>query len=180
MRNHVDILLSSLPEGGEGGENILEGARRRSKVVFIAFQAVAHSALLGWLALPPLGAYLSPPAPNDTETETRLPLDAWYPFDTTSSPNYEIMFAFQTLSVYFCGVTINSVDIFQVTVIMYVAAQLEILKINIADMGKKYKAAVTDVRHEIDDEAGRNDENMSQEMREKLSIAVKNHQHLIW
>ncbi|KAJ3635791.1 hypothetical protein MTP99_008670 [Tenebrio molitor] len=61
----------------------------------------------------------------------RLPFLAWYPFDATVSPNYEIAYVHQSISVSYISICNVHIDTLIGAMSMYTAAQLTILKDNL-------------------------------------------------
>nr|AJO62236.1 olfactory receptor OR17 [Tenebrio molitor] len=61
----------------------------------------------------------------------RLPFLAWYPFDAKISPNYEIAYVHQSISVSYISISNVHVDTLIGAMSMYTAAQLTILKDNL-------------------------------------------------
>nr|CAI5819554.1 unnamed protein product [Callosobruchus analis] len=56
-----------------------------------------------------------------------LPLPGWYPFNTKTSPNYEITYAYQIVCTTFNGVLNAAHDLYATGLIMIICSQLNIL-----------------------------------------------------
>ncbi|KYB28921.1 Odorant receptor 46a, isoform A-like Protein [Tribolium castaneum] len=74
------------------------------------------------------------PLVDGTYKEFRLPFLAWYPYDTKSSPFYELMYLHQVISTYTVGVVDISADTLIAALNMYVGTQCDILCDNIRDI----------------------------------------------
>ena len=59
--------------------------------------------------------------------ENRLPFLAWYPYDTTVSPFYEITYVYQIMSVAFIASTALTVDTLIAALSVFIGAQCDIL-----------------------------------------------------
>ncbi|XP_049828911.1 odorant receptor 83a-like [Schistocerca gregaria] len=113
--------------------------QKRSGMFRRAFLVLGHLTILSWAAKPFLDRLLgSGGLPS-------LPQDAWYPFDTTHSPYYEIAYLHQVLSLYVAATCVVTVDVFFTTLVMYLAAQLQVLNLHLRAMDERPQlAAATD------------------------------------
>jgi hypothetical protein len=64
----------------------------------------------------------------------RLPLIAWYPYDTKASPLYEITYLHQIISVFFLAISNINIDTLVAALSMYAGAQLDILCDNLRNL----------------------------------------------
>jgi hypothetical protein len=64
----------------------------------------------------------------------RLPLIAWYPYDTKASPLYEITYLHQIISVFFLAISNINIDTLVAALSMYAGAQLDILCDNLKNL----------------------------------------------
>ncbi|XP_049786398.1 odorant receptor Or2-like [Schistocerca cancellata] len=56
-----------------------------------------------------------------------LLFDAWFPFDPVPSPNYELALLYQSVTLYIAFITTAVIDVFYVSVMVYLGVELEIL-----------------------------------------------------
>lgn len=63
----------------------------------------------------------------EQSTVKRLPINGWYPFDVEISPIYEIIFAYQIISLMICGCANAAMDIITAAFICQISIQLDIL-----------------------------------------------------
>nr|XP_015833040.1 PREDICTED: odorant receptor Or1 isoform X2 [Tribolium castaneum] len=66
----------------------------------------------------------------------RLPLEAWYPYNTQKSPNYEITYLYQFISTLFRGMASVSMDTFIAALNMYIGVQCDILCDNLRNLNE--------------------------------------------
>jgi hypothetical protein len=71
--------------------------------------------------------FISLPILSRSTKQHRLPVEAWYPFDTTKSPFYELTYFYQFLSILFRGLSSVSMDTFIAALNTYIGAQCTIL-----------------------------------------------------
>ncbi|XP_043475872.1 odorant receptor 2a-like [Leptopilina heterotoma] len=69
------------------------------------------------------------------DNERRLPLDGWYPFDTTKSIAFVITWTHQAVAIIMCCINNLAIDSFISGLINVACCQFEILKLNIASIG---------------------------------------------
>ncbi|RZC39909.1 7tm 6 domain containing protein [Asbolus verrucosus] len=81
-----------------------------------------------WIfAVPSLFFWCSFPVLDKTVREYRLPFLAWYPYDTKTSPQYEITYIYQALAINFLAVVNINIDSLIAALNMFIAAQFDIL-----------------------------------------------------
>lgn len=96
-----------------------------AKRLLVVFYGLGNVAISTWYTAPIIRLYV---LPSDNTTSLFLPLEAWHPFDAYGSPsNYGLAYLYQVVALYFVFITTVSVDIFYITVIIYLSAQLKIL-----------------------------------------------------
>nr|ALD51382.1 odorant receptor 90 [Locusta migratoria] len=135
-RPKVDALLQELrgelllhaEDLSEGTEDVFRLFQKRSGAFRRVFLVLDHLTILSWAAKPFLDRLLGSDGPLS------LPQDAWYPFDTTRSPYYEIAYLHQVVSLYVAATCVVTVDVFFTTLFMYVTAQLRVLNLHLRAM----------------------------------------------
>nr|WBF90945.1 odorant receptor SameORX [Schistocerca americana] len=134
-----DVLLHA-EDLSEGTEDVFRRFQKRSGMFRRTFLVLGHLTILSWAAKPFLDRLLGSDGPLS------LPQDAWYPFDTTRSPYYEIAYLHQVLSLYVAATCVVTVDVFFTTLVMYLAAQLQVLNLHLQAMncGPRLPAATDD------------------------------------
>jgi hypothetical protein len=68
--------------------------------------------------------FISLPILSRSTKQHRLPVEAWYPFDTTKSPFYELTYFYQFLSILFRGLSSVSMDTFIAALNTYIGANV--------------------------------------------------------
>ena len=63
--------------------------------------------------------------------EFRLPFWAWYPYETKISPNYELTYIYQVVSIAMLAATNLNMDTLMAALMMYVAIQCDFLSDNV-------------------------------------------------
>ncbi|XP_015838099.1 odorant receptor Or1 isoform X1 [Tribolium castaneum] len=95
------------------------------KLIFLAFVITCSFTVLFWAIFPIL---------DSSEEEKRLPLLAWYPYDTKISPNYELTYLHQVASyIYICYSHLN-IDTFITALNTYIQCQFDILCDNLKNI----------------------------------------------
>jgi hypothetical protein len=87
-------------------------------LTYVVFWIPVISTLIMWAIFPVM---------DGSVKEYRLPFSAWYPFNTKTSPSYEITYFYQTVSVWFLAITNMNMDMFAAALMMYVGIQCDIL-----------------------------------------------------
>ncbi|XP_063925633.1 odorant receptor Or1-like [Zophobas morio] len=87
--------------------------------------------------------------------EYRLPFSAWYPYNTKISPLYELTYLYQVIAILFMATVNVNTDILISALMMYVAAQCDILCDELRNL------------------------NASENIHEKIIICVRRHQALL-
>ncbi|RZC39620.1 7tm 6 domain containing protein [Asbolus verrucosus] len=67
------------------------------------------------------------PILDDSYKDYRLPIPAWYPYNTKTPPFYEITYVYQVLGTYFMALTNVCIDTLIASLNMYVGTQIDIL-----------------------------------------------------
>ena len=80
----------------------------------------------------------------------QLPLAAWYPYNHTISPLYELTYLYQTVGVWYLAVANIHMDTLMVALMMYIAAQCDILCHNFRNFTNSNKK-LHDVNRQIID-----------------------------
>ncbi|XP_039312089.1 odorant receptor 43a-like isoform X2 [Solenopsis invicta] len=73
---------------------------------------------------------------NLTSFERSLPLPAYYWYDVSSSPKYELIYLAQAIGLFVCGLTYIAVDNFLGLLILHVCGQMENLYLRLFHLGK--------------------------------------------
>jgi hypothetical protein len=95
------------------------------KRIYISLCVTAGGALVFWAVFPIFDGSLG---------EYRLPFLAWYPYDTQSSPLYEITYVYQMISnVFICACNLD-MDTLIAALNMYTAAQFDFLCDNLRNL----------------------------------------------
>lgn len=211
LRSQVDDMLSLL--GHESMQapdcNAIKEYKAQAKSVFWRFQYILNATVLVWCIAPLFNSVVGESEDKfieENNTISRLlPLKSWYPFDTKSSPNYEIVYVFQVISVYFLAQARINIDVFFISVILLLTAQLAILNLNISQIGdsccsseslhelrfdtfeNEPKSTVTTLAKYLGQESllsemknfTGNDQQKEHEMHKKLKKCIKHHQIII-
>ncbi|KAJ3663389.1 hypothetical protein Zmor_007663 [Zophobas morio] len=86
--------------------------------IYVGYQISLACTVVLWSSFPLL---------DKSYKESRLPLPAWYPYDYTRSPFYEITYFYQSFSLAFLNVCNSNLDMFAVCLMIYIGAQCDIL-----------------------------------------------------
>jgi hypothetical protein len=73
---------------------------------------------------------------NITDPGKPLPLQTYYVYDITKSPQYEVTFIMQALTMILCTLPYTGVDTFLALLIFHICGQLDILKNRITRLHK--------------------------------------------
>ncbi|KAK0084578.1 hypothetical protein PV326_006225 [Microctonus aethiopoides] len=92
----------------------------------IIYQSLGSIATFCWSFIPIANAVVG--------LERRLPMDAWYPFDTKKSPAFEIICAHQAIAVFIGCVHNISMDTLITGLLNAACCQLEVIKCNIKNL----------------------------------------------
>ncbi|XP_046983194.1 odorant receptor Or2-like [Schistocerca americana] len=87
-----------------------------------------------WVLTPALVDAMSAPAANGTAVTRGTPLPVWAPFDLQRSPNYELVYAVQAVTNVVINLTGLFLDIFFVTLMLHLTAELDVLNLNVASL----------------------------------------------
>ncbi|KAJ3636018.1 hypothetical protein MTP99_008869 [Tenebrio molitor] len=74
------------------------------------------------------------PVIDGSARQYRLPFWAWYPYDTTTSPNYEISYFHQVFSIWFLAICNLNMDTLMAALMMYTVTQCDILCDNLRNI----------------------------------------------
>lgn len=131
---------------------ILENSKTHATKIFRNFHNVGRVTIVMWFLVPLINNFI-PIAENCVTTgnvtvceRIILPLEAWYPFDPTQGLVYYIVYLYQVTAVFFAYVGMVGVDIFYVTVMIFITAQLEILNNVIVNMKRNAALKVLERR----------------------------------
>jgi hypothetical protein len=111
----------------------LEPTLNSWRAIYALFCTVAAPALLLLTLFPII---------DGSARQYRLPYWAWYPYDTKTSPNYEISYFHQVFSIWFLAICNLNMDTLMAALMMYTVTQCDILCDNLrniksGDRGKK-------------------------------------------
>ncbi|KAJ3663552.1 hypothetical protein Zmor_007803 [Zophobas morio] len=95
------------------------------KTIYQMFMVTALGGNLFWAAFPLF---------DRANGENRLPFFAWYPYDTSISPFYEITYVHQVLTYTYIGFTHINIDTLIAAFNMYISCQFDILCDNLRDL----------------------------------------------
>ncbi|XP_028048374.1 odorant receptor 45b isoform X2 [Monomorium pharaonis] len=73
---------------------------------------------------------------NLTNFERSFPVPAYYLYDVSSSPTYELMYLLQTIALFTCALTYIAIDNFLGLLIFHVCGQMENLHLRLLNLGK--------------------------------------------
>ncbi|XP_068918317.1 odorant receptor 46a-like [Tenebrio molitor] len=93
------------------------------KKLYIVYSSVVGVNVLLWSIAPLL---------NEGQ---RLPFVAWYPFSTESSPNYQIIYIYQVVCIWYITIANLNLDCMTYALMMYICAQCDILCDNLSLLG---------------------------------------------
>ena len=101
-------------------------------MIYATFSTVVVGTLIFWAIFPILdGSY----------KEYRLPFWAWYPFDTKTSPMYQIIYLYQVFSIWFLAISNVNMDTLMAALMTYTSTQCDILCDNLRNLkGEDFNA----------------------------------------
>ncbi|XP_063926028.1 odorant receptor Or1-like [Zophobas morio] len=94
--------------------------------IYVGYQLTLACTVVLWSSFPLL---------DKSYKESRLPFVAWYPYDYTKSPLYEITYFYQSFSLAFLNVCNSNLDMFAVCLMICIGAQCDILCDNLKGLG---------------------------------------------
>ncbi|KAH0821559.1 hypothetical protein GEV33_001232 [Tenebrio molitor] len=118
----------------------LEPTLKSWKVIYAAFWIVT---------VPALSSVSIFPIIDGSARHHRLPFWAWYPYDTTTSPNYEITYFYQVVGIWFLAICNINMDTLMAALMMYTVTQCDILCDNLRNIksGDRGKQIIQCVQH---------------------------------
>ncbi|XP_049827179.1 uncharacterized protein LOC126266736 [Schistocerca gregaria] len=125
-RRAAGAAEAALPPGRP--ERMLAQSAALLRRAAAAFYLCGHLMMLAWYASPLVANAALAPDPDTNATLPRhLLFDAWFPFDPVPSPNYELALLYQSVTLYIAFITTAVIDVFYVSVMVYLGVELEIL-----------------------------------------------------
>jgi hypothetical protein len=100
------------------------------KFTYLMFWALVFMSLLMWTISPLI---------DSSGKDRQLPLPAWYPYNTTISPYYEITYVCQVISMWFLATANMNMDSLIAALMMYVGTQCDILCDDLKNLPKTHK-----------------------------------------
>ncbi|RZC36477.1 7tm 6 domain containing protein [Asbolus verrucosus] len=97
------------------------------KMVYNAFTAAGAPVITLWVFRPLL----------NKSNEFQLPINVWYPFNTKTSPFYEIAFFHQIISVFYTVIFVYNADMLIAALMVYIGAQCDILSDDLSNLQEK-------------------------------------------
>lgn len=97
---------------------LLDKRMKTFKTTYIIFVSMAMATISLWAVFPLLEL---------NSTEKTLPIEAWYPFDISTSPTYEIVYVHQIIAMIVNAVVNISLDCLPPGFMAFISAQLEVL-----------------------------------------------------
>ncbi|XP_077260539.1 odorant receptor 10-like isoform X2 [Temnothorax americanus] len=110
--------------------------RARSARIIITFSYCIMSTGAFYLIAPPLIGISIRDTNNITDPGRLLPLQTYYIFDVTNSPQYELMYICQSINIVTSMVTYSGIDNFTGLLVFHVCGQLEILNNRLSSFDK--------------------------------------------
>nr|QHN69131.1 odorant receptor 3 [Sirex nitobei] len=110
-------------------KQIYENTAWQAKIFTIIFCCVAFSnnvLFTGAAAMPWIKSYSR--SVNETNIVRDLPFDIWYGFDVSTSPNYEIVFCWQTITALICNIAILGLDSTMMTMTLHICGQFKLIQ----------------------------------------------------
>ena len=119
---------------------IVQKATRQWKIFYWVYVHTAAATVLFWTFYPVF---------DQSVKEYRLPFSAWYPFNTSFTPNYEITYMYQVVSIWFISVADVNMDMFIIALMMFTGVQCDILCDNLRNINSLdyHQDLVTCVHH---------------------------------
>ncbi|KAJ3663386.1 hypothetical protein Zmor_007661 [Zophobas morio] len=119
---------------------------RSWKTAYFSFCLIVYSNVTLWSIVPIINHWVK---------DHKLPFEAWYPFKTDLSPNYELAYVYQLICIWFITVSNLNLDTFIYAFMMFIGIQCDIL--------------IDDLKHLEDDKNfGR-----------KLTNCIKHHEEIL-
>lgn len=133
MINELDAIINREKEkvnkfGGEKINRIFESSSWNARWKSVCFLINAMITDTTWNLLPMV--YMS----MDDSAGKLLPNVAWYPFEVTESPVYEVVYFMQTFSTLHCAIAVISTDMFFISIMIHLRALLKVLCVLLADI----------------------------------------------
>jgi hypothetical protein len=88
------------------------------KVTYVVFCGLVVTTLSMWTISPLI---------NNSDGHRQLPLPSWYPYNTTTSPYYEITYVCQVISMWVLATANTNIDSLIAALMMYIGSQCDIL-----------------------------------------------------
>lgn len=92
----------------------------------IAYQSFGLMAVISWGVTPVLNML--------TQRSKELAMEGWYPYNTTSTPAFEITSSYQAVAIFLCCINNVAIDTLITGLITVACCQLAILSSNISSM----------------------------------------------
>ncbi|XP_072751890.1 uncharacterized protein [Anoplolepis gracilipes] len=123
----IDMIAKDWMKSKESQEKMTMIAKAQTARLIVAFGYCFM--MLGWIVtviLPALG-YSVRHLTNITDPGRPLPVQTYYIYDVTKSPQYEITFTFQAIAMFMCIIPYTGIDNFLSLLIFHISGQLDIL-----------------------------------------------------
>jgi hypothetical protein len=95
------------------------------KIAYFGFWVSCWSTVIFMLLAPVL---------NGSVKTYQLPIHAWFPYNTKTSPNYEITYVYQSFGISVIVAAVINIDLFVMNMMMIVSVQCEILCDNLRNL----------------------------------------------
>ncbi|XP_067205201.1 odorant receptor 33a-like isoform X2 [Linepithema humile] len=103
-------------------------ARAQTARIIITLGYSIMGAALAVAIILPIFGYSMRYITNITDPGRLLPLQTYYIYDVTKSPQYELTFIFQSIAMFFCIMPYTGIDNFLSLLVFHICGQLDILK----------------------------------------------------
>ncbi|KAJ3663369.1 hypothetical protein Zmor_007648 [Zophobas morio] len=123
--NEVELGDREFQPKNDYQKQLAEPTLNSWKIIYRAFFAIVIIALFLLCAFPIV---------DGTHREFRLPFWAWYPYNTKTSPNYEVTYLYQVVSFWMLSITILNIDTLITALMMYAVTQCDILSDNLKNI----------------------------------------------
>ena len=118
VKRLVQLLSgSSFGPKNEQQLNIVKPTMKIWETVYVWFFFIVAVTTFVWSIIPL----------KNTSQSKQLPLAAWYPYNNTISPLYELTYLYQTVGMWYFAVANVDMDTLIVALMMYIVAQCDIL-----------------------------------------------------
>ncbi|XP_049792433.1 odorant receptor 43a-like [Schistocerca nitens] len=140
--NTLHQLLQVLHEsrrfnrGRKNSEEIRRRYQKLSRRMYIFMQVTSLQALAGWVSAPLLVRAFRTSDEDSVESYRQFPVPLWFPGNIYLSPTYEILYLVQFLCIIVAPQTSTCINIFFIHMMLMVAAELEVLNVNVSSMQK--------------------------------------------